>query len=325
MGWGWVLIACRSVELAPCKHMPCPAGWQRGRDFKHHMPPTPWGCSLSHPSPTPRLPPCPSLPPPLQDFFAEQFSAESSGPLLATLRTLDAERVAAALAQVQVGADLYPAVFSWNDSQTLGAVPAIHTAFRTAVSCLGSQLLHLQVVYAVVHPPNLPLPPHRLPLQALGEGQELPPQLITALFEALSYDVLLEGKSMPCWGIARVPCNYCKRGCTRPLAFSSLAADASVLVGFVCATSASPMRARAHTQTDAEVADGLAAALCTLSARYDLALAEPGGARYPGAYRVLAHPSADARRLVSRLADWGGGVCMSPGWTAVWLAGRRPG
>ncbi len=49
---------------------------------------------------------------------------------------------------------------------------------------------------------------------------------------------------------------------------------------------------------DAEVADGLAAALCTLSARYDLELAEPGGARYPGAYRLLAHPLPEARRLV---------------------------
>ena len=156
-----------------------------------------------------------------------------------------------------------------------------------------------------MHLANLPPPPRRLALQALGEGQELPPQLITALFEALSYDVLLEGELKPCWGITRVPCGYCKRACTRRLAFSSLAADASVLEGLVCATPASSMPARSHTQADAEVADGLAAALCTLSARYDLALAEPGGARYPGAYRLLAHPSADARRLVSQLADGG--------------------
>ena len=31
-------------------------------------------------------------------------------------------------------------------------------------------------------------------LQGLPEGQELPPELITALFEALSYDALLEGE-----------------------------------------------------------------------------------------------------------------------------------
>lgn len=133
-------------------------------------------------------------------------------------------------------------------------------------------------------------------MQALGEGQELPPELITALFEALSYDALLEGEAlmvlhgaMPAAGLwgwrraslhrnfgclrcvcSRVRCVYLLR---RPLANSHVA--------------------------DAEVADGLAAALCTLSSRYDLALAEPGGARYPGAYRLLAHPSADARRLVS--------------------------
>ncbi len=46
-----------------------------------------------------------SLPGCVQDFFAEQFSAESSGPLLAVLRTLDGERVAGALARVQVGPD----------------------------------------------------------------------------------------------------------------------------------------------------------------------------------------------------------------------------
>lgn len=38
----------------------------------------------------------------MQDFYSEQFSEESSGPLLAVLGALDGERVAAELARVQV-------------------------------------------------------------------------------------------------------------------------------------------------------------------------------------------------------------------------------
>lgn len=70
------------------------------------------------------------------------------------------------------------------------------------------------------------------------------------------------------------------------------------------------------------MADGLAAVLCALSSRYELALTEPGSnQRYAGAYRILAHLDAKARGLVSsthlaarshasvatqasRLADW---------------------
>ena len=51
---------------------------------------------------------------------------------------------------------------------------------------------------------------------------------------------------------------------------------------------------------DAEVADELANALCTLSTRYELQLAAPGGARYGGAYCLLAHPQPAARRMVRR-------------------------
>ncbi|GAB4823482.1 hypothetical protein N2152v2_010528 [Parachlorella kessleri] len=49
---------------------------------------------------------------------------------------------------------------------------------------------------------------------------------------------------------------------------------------------------------DAEVATLLGRALVTLSARYDLALAECG-ARYPGMYRLLAHPDAQVRSLIA--------------------------
>lgn len=82
---------------------------------------------------------------------------------------------------------------------------------------------------------------------------------------------------------------------------------------------------RTAVPADAEVADGLAAALCALSLRHPhLELAEPGGARYPGAYRLLAHPSAHARRLVRGRGLHGTGACCRdnacwPAWCTVLL------
>ena len=60
---------------------------------------------------------------------------------------------------------------------------------------------------------------------------------------------------------------------------------------------------------DAEVANLLGRALVTLSARYDLALAECG-ARYPGMYRLMAHPEADVRSMV-------GTTCLLFQWRCV--------
>ena len=145
--------------------------------------------------------------------------------------------------------------------------------------------------------PALPCLPARLParlpgLQGLAEGQELPPEVITSLFEALTYDCLLEGALAvlsACVAFCAIPLHSCWRFAPWQQAWLPLPLRPHQ-------PARSPLR---HPPADAECADALAGALCTLCTRYDLALAEPGAARYPGAYRLLAHPSVEARRLVS--------------------------
>lgn len=39
------------------------------------------------------------------------------------------------------------------------------------------------------------------PVQVLGEGQELPAEVVAALFEGLTYDALLQGAPTPCVGM----------------------------------------------------------------------------------------------------------------------------
>ena len=181
-------------------------------------------------------------------------------------------------------------------------------------------------------------------------------QAITPLFEALTYDALLEGARLGgslslkalgrgcrgwragrCWPrtVARILrqgrdnslLEGCaprgKRGGAPEIREGSVAdqegmdpKDCTARKGLVSHVS---LCSRLHTSihvmsADAEVAEALAGALCTLSARYDMALAEPGAARYPGAYRLLAHPSPDARRLVG----WRGSVAASVSVQACW-------
>ena len=159
------------------------------------------------------------------------------------------------------------------------------------VARVGSSPRNQSMGHVIARP--LILVPARLPgLQGLGEGQELPPEVITSLFEALTYDSLLEGArptALSYVAFCIILLHSCRSLPLRPL-----------LLRVALHRPAHSAAAAPPTPADAECADALAGALCTLCTRYDLALAEPGAARYPGAYRLLAHPSADARRLVSR-------------------------
>lgn len=114
-----------------------------------------------------------------QQLFGEQFAPESARPLLAVLRRLDAERLAGALAGVQVGRAPLP-------RRLLSVAPPGCSAHQ-ACAALPACLVH------PTHPPPGHHHPTR-PVQALKEGQELPAEVVAALFEALTYDTLLQGE-----------------------------------------------------------------------------------------------------------------------------------
>ncbi len=192
-----------------------------------------------------------ALPFNLQDYFAANFGGESVAVLLGTLRRLDAQRVAAALQQVNAMQTGALAAARWLLALlrlTRAAPAAIDSRPRDAGPCCHAEYpamldRALSIPYLPTDAILISSPAPTAHLACPGTGAELAAEAITTIFECLTYCQLLE---------------------------------------------------------DAEVAGQLARALLTLSSTYDLALGE-GGARYPGVYRLLAHPQADVRNLVRGL------------------------